>query len=80
MRIDGKKLCLNTLLPAIQQRLSADLAPRSLSKAHRTLAAGANGADWVVRVPFRGPPIRGPEPPQGRVSGPNSGVRLCLPS
>jgi hypothetical protein len=45
MRIDGKKLCLNTLLPAIQQRLSADLAPRSLSKAHRMLAAGANGAD-----------------------------------
>ena len=43
-RIDGKNFCLNALLLAIQQILSPALAPRSLSKARRTVAAGANVA------------------------------------
>ena len=43
-RIEGKNFCLNALLLAIQQILSAALAPRSLSKAHAAVAAGANVA------------------------------------
>ena len=58
--------------------IDSALAPFFLSKAHRTVAAGASVAVWVMRVPLAGPPIRGPEPPQGRESGPNSGVRLCF--
>jgi hypothetical protein len=79
-RIDGKNFCLDALLLAIQQILSPALAPRSLSKAHRTIAAGANVAVLLrgCRLPIR--LIRGSEPPQGRESGPNSGDRLCLPS
>ena len=58
--------------------LSAALAPCSLSKAHKKATAGASVADFALRVPLAGPPIRGPAPPQGCESSPNSGDRLCF--